>query len=63
MLLDVFSVLSVSLPCLQRSLSAVKTNGLPVILYNRNALSLASRTQIDLPQEAGTRIDSVTGIA
>lgn len=62
-LLDVISVPSVSLPHPLHCLPAVKTNGLAVIPCNRNALSLASRTQIDLPQEAGTRIVSMPGIA
>lgn len=35
------------LPDPQRWLPAGKTNGLPLILFNRNALSLVSWTQID----------------
>lgn len=60
MLLDAIAVPSVSLPLSEYCLVAVESNGFPVIFCNRNALSLVLWTQIELPQEAGTRIVSVT---
>lgn len=60
MLLDVIAVPSVSLPLSECCLAAVESNGFPVIFCNRNALGLALWTQIELPQEAGTRIVSMT---